>query len=237
MTEVAVPAGEQEVRAVAGEVGAGSETLEVRLGRQLRARRRARGLTLKQVAQRASLSHPFLSQLERGLARPSMASLERIAHALGTSQLELLAAAGPQAGATGDAPSVVRAHEGVVGPYGAGSARLLATGRRRLEPLEFTGWNAEPGEHYFHAEDEFFTVLEGALTVSLGDHGEWTLGPGDSLYCPSGTPHRWHSADGDRYRLLIVKEAFGSHRADTCGPPEPGPAVARVPVDETGVRP
>jgi transcriptional regulator with XRE-family HTH domain len=35
------------------------------------------------LGREAGLSHPFLSQLERGLARPSMGSVERIAQALG----------------------------------------------------------------------------------------------------------------------------------------------------------
>jgi quercetin dioxygenase-like cupin family protein len=108
-----------------------------------------------------------------------------------------------------------------MGAYGAGTARRLTDGARRLEPIEFTGSNADPGDHYVHDEDEFFTVLEGTVIVSLGDHGVSTLGPGDSLYCPSGTPHRWHSAHGSRYRLLIVKEAFGSHRTDGCGVSDP----------------
>ena len=40
-------------------------------------------MTLKELGRAAGLSHPFLSQLERGLARPSMGSVERIARALG----------------------------------------------------------------------------------------------------------------------------------------------------------
>jgi transcriptional regulator with XRE-family HTH domain len=39
-------------------------------------------MTLKELGRRAGLSHPFLSQLERGLARPSVGSAERIALAL-----------------------------------------------------------------------------------------------------------------------------------------------------------
>ena len=54
-----------------------------RIGSRIRRLRHARGLTLVQVAESAELSHPFLSQLERGLARPSIGSLEKIARALG----------------------------------------------------------------------------------------------------------------------------------------------------------
>ena len=51
------------------------------LGARVRSLRRERGWTLKQLGKEAELSHPFLSQLERGLARPSVGSIERIARA------------------------------------------------------------------------------------------------------------------------------------------------------------
>src|SRR5215210_5449080 len=52
------------------------------LGARVRSLRQERGWTLKQLGRKAGLSHPFLSQLERGLARPSLGSAERIARAL-----------------------------------------------------------------------------------------------------------------------------------------------------------
>ncbi len=187
-------------------------TLEQRLGRRLRALRQARGLTLKQLAATASLSHPFLSQLERGLARPSMTSLERLARALGTSRVELFASA-ERDDDGGSAPTIVRADEGVVGPYAEGTARLLTDGPRRFEPMEFRGSNTTAPDGFAHDEDEFLTVVEGSVVVGLDGYGEWILGPGDSVYCRSGTRHRWRSADGDPYRLIIIKELFGSRTA------------------------
>ncbi len=59
-----------------------------------------------------------------------------------------------------------------MGPYAEGSARMLAEGPRRFEPMEFTGANTEPGDHYVHEEDEFLTVLEGSIVISLGPFGE-----------------------------------------------------------------
>ncbi len=188
-----------------------------RLGAHLRGLRKARGLTLTQLAEAATLSHPFLSQLERGLARPSMASLERLARALGTSRVELLAGSEPPRADHDCEPSFVAADEGVIGPYAEGTARLLAEGPRRFEPLEFTGSNSAPGDHYVHEEDEFLTVLEGSIVISfggVGGFGERTLRVGDSVYCRSGTPHRWHSPDGSTYRLLIVKELVHGGGAD-----------------------
>lgn len=189
-------------------------TSDERLGAHLRGLRKARGLTLTQLAEAAELSHPFLSQLERGLARPSMASLERLARALGTSRVELIAGSEPPRADADAQPSFVAAGEGVTGPYAEGTARLLAEGPRRFEPLEFSGSNAQPGDHYVHDEDEFLTVLEGSIVISFGAFGERTLHIGDSVYCRSGTPHRWHSPDGSPYRLLIVKEVVHGDGAD-----------------------
>jgi len=184
----------------------GAPNGDERLGARLRSLRKARGLTLTQLAEAAALSHPFLSQLERGLARPSMASLERLARALGTSRVELIAASERPRDDDGARPTIVTADEGFIGPFAEGTARMLAAGPRRFEPMEFHGSNAEPGDHYVHDEDEFMTVLEGTVIVSFGPHGERELTVGDSVYCRSGTPHRWHSPDGSPYRLLIVKE-------------------------------
>ena len=181
-----------------------------RLGRRIRALRLARGMTLVGLAEAADLSHPFLSQLERGLARPSMASLERIARALGTSQLELFAGTEePAVGGVDVAPSLVRAGDGATGPYAEGGARLLVRGLRQFQPIEFAGTNAEPGVFYVHDEDEFVYVLEGRVRVELDGEGEWLLGEGDALYWHSRTPHRWSSPGGAPYRMLVVKDRFG----------------------------
>jgi transcriptional regulator with XRE-family HTH domain len=181
-----------------------------RLGRRIRGLRLARGLTLVGLAEAADLSHPFLSQLERGLARPSLGSLERIARALGTSRLELFAVVEEPAVEGADvAPSLVRSGEGATGPYAEGGARLLVRGLRQFQPIEFAGSNAEADAFYVHDEDEFVYVLEGRVRVELDGEGEWLLEEGDALYWHSRTPHRWSSPGGAPYRMLVVKDRFG----------------------------
>jgi transcriptional regulator with XRE-family HTH domain len=176
------------------------------IGGRIRALRLARGLTLVRLAAIAGLSHPFLSQLERGRARPSMVSLEKIARALGSSQLELMAAAEDEA-QPGESPTVlVRSHEGTRGPYGGGTARLLVHGTRKFHPMEFTGDNLDAGEYFAHAEDEFVHVVAGTVVIDLAEHGTSTLSEGDSLYYTGGTPHRWSAIDSAGYRLFVVKE-------------------------------
>ncbi len=73
------------------------------LGFAVRARRNARGLTLKALAQTAHVSPRFLLQLEAGEGNVSVARLLDIADALGTTPAELLPKAGKgvHAGAEG----------------------------------------------------------------------------------------------------------------------------------------
>lgn len=187
-----------------------------RLGQQIRGLRRARGLTLVQLAGLAGLSHSFLSQLERGLAQPSMSSLGKIAQSLGSSALELIAGAADRNRELSEtAPTLVRADEGDSGPYGSGEARLLVRGDRGFHPMLFSSSNTDPGEYHRHAEDEFVHVLEGACRVDLGEQGVFVLETGDSLYYAGGTPHRWSSATDAPFRLFIVKQHAPMRGPDT----------------------
>lgn len=176
------------------------------IGERIRQMRRARSLTLVELASRCDLSHPFLSQLERGLARPSMASLERIARALGTSQVELLSVPHhPRPDRTAPAVTVIRAGEGATGPYAQGRGRLLVDAARPFHPMEVEAANGDFGDRFEHAEDEWAYCLAGSVEMDLG--GELVLlGPGDSVYYAGGTTHRWRSTDGTPYRLIVVKE-------------------------------
>ena len=54
------------------------------LGQRLRARRTELGLTLANVAERAGLSLPYVSNLERGRGNPTMDVLRALANALDT---------------------------------------------------------------------------------------------------------------------------------------------------------
>ena len=142
-----------------------------------------------------------------------MVSLERIARALGSSQIELIAAATDDLvpGEGDSRVSLVRSMEGPQGPFGGGEARILVHGEVSFIPMEFRGSNRSPGEFYRHDEDEFLHVVSGRVLVDLADDGEFELMPGDSIHYAGGTLHRWCSlAEGD-YHLFIVKERrFGS---------------------------
>src|SRR5919205_3570676 len=62
---------------------------DVDVGERLRALRRFRRCTLRTIAARSGLSESFLSQVERGRSSASIASLRRIAEALGVTIADL----------------------------------------------------------------------------------------------------------------------------------------------------
>jgi transcriptional regulator with XRE-family HTH domain len=59
------------------------------VGEQLRLARQQRGETLKQVAERAGVSTPYLSEVERGRKEPSSEILSALTGSLETSLLDL----------------------------------------------------------------------------------------------------------------------------------------------------
>ncbi len=65
-----------------------------RLGQTIRDARTQANLTLRELAARASVSNPYLSQIERGLHEPSVRVLRSIAIALKIPAATLLAEAG-----------------------------------------------------------------------------------------------------------------------------------------------
>jgi transcriptional regulator with XRE-family HTH domain len=184
-------------RPVAGKDG--DKALVRQLGETIRQRRRDLGLTLVEVAGRTGLSHPFLSQVERGLARPSMRSLTAVAAALQTTAQALLAL--PES-----APISVVRHEvaqSVVESPG-GTVRSLVRGERAMLPVEFTGAPREFQEYFVHDGEEFLYVVLGTIEVDI--EGELsTLGPGDSLYYEGGLRHRFRAVDDSPVRLILVQ--------------------------------
>jgi transcriptional regulator with XRE-family HTH domain len=64
------------------------------LGAFIRAQRQLANLSLRQMAELAKVSNPYLSQLERGLHEPSLRVLQAVAQALDMSAEALLEQAG-----------------------------------------------------------------------------------------------------------------------------------------------
>ncbi|MET8951771.1 MULTISPECIES: helix-turn-helix domain-containing protein [unclassified Streptomyces] len=167
----------------------------LRVGAAVRRRRRALELTLAVVARRSGLSVPFLSQVENERARPSRPSLERIADALGTTAVELLAAADPACSV-----DVLRAVDETVEP-GRALVRPLVRGHHQLHAMEFIGDHDE-GREFQHRNDELMYVVEGAVEVEAEGRAH-RLGRGDTLYLSGGVRHRWRATVPDT-RVIVV---------------------------------
>ena len=76
------------------------------LGEYLREQRDSAGLSLRQLAEQTGVSNPYLSQIERGLRRPSAEVLQQLAKALRISAEQLYVQAGILSPDNGEVRSV-----------------------------------------------------------------------------------------------------------------------------------
>jgi DNA-binding transcriptional MerR regulator/quercetin dioxygenase-like cupin family protein len=173
-------------------------------GRPLRRLRAARGLSLREASARSGLSVSFLSALERGVTGASIATLQRLTAAYGTTMLELFGT--PAAGVSGD--RLVRAGAGRALDIGSGAVRIeqLARVSHQLEPQLFVlAPGASSDGAYAHDGEEFLYLLTGAVTIWVGDGERYRLDhPGDALTFPSNLPHRWRNDASGETRLLWI---------------------------------
>jgi DNA-binding transcriptional MerR regulator len=168
-------------------------------GQRFRRLRTRRGLSLAQVARATGVSVGFLSALERGQMRSSVATLRRIARFYGTNILSLFEAAG-------DNPRLVRPGQRKILETTPGvRMELLAWGHTVMEPHLF---RVKPGggsgESYSHEGEEFLHVLRGDFEIWLDGKDHYHLKPGDSLYFESSTPHRWKNPGRSEAWLLWI---------------------------------
>ena len=87
------------------------------LGSYIRAGRRAKELSLRRLSEASGISNPYLSQIERGLRKPSAEVLQQIARALGVPIEQLYVRAGIlQAPADGDLVAHIRREPALTQP-------------------------------------------------------------------------------------------------------------------------
>ena len=168
-------------------------------GQRFRRLRVRRGLSLAQVARATDVSIGFLSSLERGQMRSSVATLRRIARFYRTNILSLFETAGEN-------PRLVRPAQRKILETNAGvRMELLAWGNTAMEPHLFrVKPGGSSGESYTHEGEEFLHVLRGAFEIWLGNSEHYRLKTGDSLYFESSTPHRWRNPGRAETWLLWV---------------------------------
>lgn len=177
-------------------------TAAASIGQMLRARRKAIGKTMKQVAAEAGLTEGFISQIERGISTPSLISLYKVATALGTSVDTFLSQ--PPA----------HAHS-MVSHAGERRGYNVETKERVYELLErgFPGAQLNgcitlmpPGyasEITTHQGEDFLYLIEGEMIYEV-DGKEYLLKAGDTLHFPASLPHRARNVGPGPARELWV---------------------------------
>ncbi len=168
-------------------------------GQRFRRLRLRRGLSLAQVARATKVSVGFLSALERGQMRSSVATLRRIARFYRTSIMSLF-------DTNGETQHLVRPKQRKILETSPGvRMELLAWGNTAMEPHIF---RIKPGggsgESYAHEGEEFLYVLRGEFEIWLDKQEHYVLKAGDSLYFESSTPHRWKNSGSSETWLLWV---------------------------------
>ncbi|HLI23798.1 MAG TPA: helix-turn-helix domain-containing protein, partial [Acidimicrobiales bacterium] len=173
----------------------GADDLTRGVGARVRQLRKARGFTLDQLVERSGVSIGTLSQLERGLANPSLAILAQVAHGLGTalpSLLDVPPAASPVVRRS--QRTRLQLHDGASGDGTASEGvtyELLTPGADRL--LEVLWVETEPGHStestpFVHAGEEVGIVIQGVSEVHVGDES-YLLRRGDAISYASSIPH------------------------------------------------
>ncbi len=156
---------------------------------RIRALRRQQQRTLKDVADRCGFTVSLLSKIESGKTSPPVATLAKIAAALGVHLADLLTEERPAS------TVLTLARDLAVRPptltdkgYGF---HMLAAGRaeKAMQPFLFVARRGEViPSPMTHAGEEFVHVISGRMRYRVGAT-TYTLGSGDSLYFDSSEEH------------------------------------------------
>ena len=188
---------------------AGAAKSGQRLGEIVRRLRTGRHLSVRTLATRAGFSASFVSQVELNQASPSIASLNRLATALGVTLGSFFA----EPPSSGPGPTITR----------SGKRQPLTSwwSRARIEPLTAMG-AGQPFEAmlitiarhgssgkrpHAHPSHQFATVFDGELRLTLGDEVH-TLVRGDSVTLNADTPYRWENVSKKAAQLIVVSSRY-----------------------------
>lgn len=174
-----------------------------RIAHNTNALRTSRGLTFEELARRSGVSKGMLVQIEQGRTNPSIATLCRIANALGVAVSRFVE--------TAEEPAVrlIHASEAVELWQGrAGSSGKLLIGFDTPSLMEVWEWDLMPGEWYDGLAHpigtrEVLYIQEGELTLTVGG-SQHRAAATDVLMFQADRPHRYANEGAERMRLLMV---------------------------------
>ncbi|MGH8452433.1 cupin domain-containing protein [Pseudomonas sp.] len=174
------------------------------LGTRIRGLRKARGMTLTDLAQTSELTAGYLSQLERNLAYPSIPALFNIARSLDVTIQWFFAS--DNAPAPADEGYVVRQDNRQSIRYEDGIVDQLLTPLPNHQ-LEMLHSCFPPGTYsqqsYSHEGEEAGYVLSGCFELWVGER-HFLLSEGDSFSFASSEPHRYGNPGKVDTRVIWV---------------------------------
>ncbi len=187
------------------------EEIAPNVGPRIRTMREQRGLSLRALAERSSLSVNAISLIERGENSPTVSSLHMLATGLEVKITDFFE--DPHRHAV-----VHVRHDQRLATRGSGLLmESLGTGLRNqhLEPFVVTvePRTGDSGQSIVHPGQEFVLCLEGNILYQVGAQA-YSLEPGDSLLFEATQPHHFCNCGDSVARVLLVFQAAeGSHLA------------------------
>ena len=171
----------------------------MQIGEKLRQMRIKHGLTMEELGARVELSKGFISQLERDLASPSIATLMDMLEALGSNVSDFFSEASEE-------KVVFTAEDIFVKEDDGCEIRWLVTDAQKnaIEPILLTltpGGATQTDDP--HEGEEFGHVLAGSIVLTLGNR-RMKVRKGDSFYFKTTQPHRIENAGKTPARILWV---------------------------------
>lgn len=153
----------------------------LRIGTRIRNLRIVQRRTLQEIADACDLSKSMVSKIETNTVVPSVATLVKIAKALGTNVSVLMeeneAKTSVVISAQKASENITKTDRGYhIFPYASEFKE------KKMQPFLFVARKGEVKEHHLtHEGEEFIHILEGELKLQVGSV-EYTLKQGDSAY-------------------------------------------------------
>ena len=170
-----------------------SNSSRVEIGNKIRELRNQKGLTQEELADRCELSKGFISQLENDLTSPSIATLVDILQCLGTNLKNFFN--------DDDDEQIVFHNEDFFEKTDTELHNKVEwiipnAQKNMMEPVlvELDAGAATQAD-FPHEGEEFGYVLQGSISIHLGDH-TYKAKKGESFYYVSGKTHYLSSRGG-----------------------------------------
>lgn len=166
------------------------------IGHKVKQLRLQKGLTLEELASRCELTKGFLSQLERNLTSPSIATLYDILEALGTSLSDFFKE-------TKEEKAVFQKNDFFVDERDGYNINWIVPNSQKneMEPILV---EIEPGQKTFEVSpndgEEFGYVLDGRITLVNGD-SEYIVKKGETFYL---TGKNFHYIKNDKKTVAKI---------------------------------